>query len=255
MKNIKNYSPKDWTSIAKKFLFKIKGEVLSSCIDGRYSNKEALIAPRALPGADLGFLIVALGTLNELKKNNKRKFSLKFKQKVLKEILDLVGGPEKFMFHSDNHNLGGLALGCGHFNQVKNNPKAYGLTTKDINLILNFLKKIKKRGAKEIILNGEHNESIILVIESKQWASKRQFGKIQAFVFHKFLYEEFLNKLVLKLISWPEFNFLSLKKFKNLFLRVGKKQFNETLKKIAYNLPVLKIKEKNNKLAVAVGRL
>lgn len=154
------------------------------------------------------------------------------------------------MFHNDNHNLGEMALGCGHFRQVKNNPKIYGLTNKDINLILNFLKKVKAKGAKEIILKGKHNESVILVIETRRWGSIRNIENTEAFVFHKSLYEDFLNKLILKLINWPEFNFLSLKNFKNLFLGVGEKQFNETLKKLAPNLPIFMIKEKNKKLIV-----
>lgn len=192
---------------------------------------------------------MALGVLNESEKKHKS-FSLKLRQKVLEEILNLVGGPQKFMFHNDNHNLGEMALVCRHFRQVKNNPKIYGLTNKDINLILNFLKKVKAKGAKEIILKGKHNESVILVIETRGWGSIRNIGNTEAFVFYKSLYEDFLNKLILKLINWPEFNFLSLKNFKNLFLGVGEKQFNETFKKLAPNLPIFMIKEKNKKLIV-----
>lgn len=51
---IKNLWPKTkLISLIKNSLFKIKGEILSSCIDGRYNKRQARLAPRSLSGANL----------------------------------------------------------------------------------------------------------------------------------------------------------------------------------------------------------
>lgn len=254
----KNYFKKEIMNIdrVRNFVFKNffevnKEKILSSCIDGRYNKEDAHLAPRSIPGSDAGFLLLVSGALKELEGqgfNNSESLNLK----IFEEILNLVGGAENFMIHTDNHNQNSVAAGCGHMKLAKNNPENYGVTNAQINLIFKFLENLKQKGIKEIVLEGDHKESAVLIVKDKKIGILHQDENNQAFVFHQALCEEFLEKLSKKLAEFEEFKSFGLDSFKikGLFLKIEEKQLNVTLAKLAKGLPNYEINYENKFLNI-----
>lgn len=152
------------------------------------------------------------------------------------------------MIHTDNYHQKGIVAGCGHMKLAKNNPENYGVTGAQIDLIFNFLENLKQKGLKEIVLEGDHKESAVLIVKNKNIGILHQDENSQVFVFHESLYEEFLEKLARKLAEFEEFQSLKLNPFeiKNLLLKTGKKQFEVTLAQLAQGLPNYEINYKDS---------
>jgi hypothetical protein len=174
---------------------------LSRCIDGRYKNDENL-PPQAFPGGDLGELALILATA--------RSYGFEIdREKTLKTLIDLIGGEKNFGFHSDRHGDHDLlASGCGHFKQIKLDPTAYSLETEDLDFIKQKLEHVKKKGAKEIILEGDHMEGAILMVRG-HWSVMTGYNLetevgtrlVQVFVYSQTLTDEKHRKLSKQLLK------------------------------------------------------
>ncbi|OGK25309.1 hypothetical protein A3F58_02410 [Candidatus Roizmanbacteria bacterium RIFCSPHIGHO2_12_FULL_37_9b] len=196
--------------------YKVEDEqkFLSRCVDGRYENKiknqkskvktedTINLPPLAIPGADAGQLGIIFATANTYG------FEVD-KEKVFELVVDVVGGIENFSFHSDHHGDPKIpASGCGHIKQQNLDPKAYGLEDDQMKFIETALTKAKKKGAKEIVLEGEHQEGAILQINGPYslypgslLETDQGNAQVQVFIFHSTLVNERHRLIAKKLIE------------------------------------------------------
>jgi len=237
---------------AKKFvldsLFEIKeGDlVLSSCVDGRYDENEAKIAPRSFCGSDPGFLVLVSGALRKIIDS----INADLRNKAFDIILDVLGGAENFRMHTDDHNLeNGIIAGCGHMKLVKKDPERYLISEEDVEAIFNYLNSLKNKGAKEVVLKGPHNESAVFVIDDKRIGLLHQNRDLQAFAFHKALYEEFIENLAEKLLNLEEIKSqgISFDDLFKLLKETGEYQLTQTINQLVQGLPIYEIKLENEK--------
>lgn len=173
---------------------------LSRCIDGRYENSDSLPA-LAIPGADLGEIMVVLAAGNDYG------FDVDA-EKTVKVLTEIVGGMKNLSFHTDSHaNPKQAAAGCGHVKQALLDPEAYKLRSKQVSFIQNLSNKLRESGANETKLHGEHEEGAVLMIEGNygimpQYMVETDAGqkKAEVFIFHRTLTDQrrrlFANKLV-----------------------------------------------------------
>ena len=232
-------------------LFEIKeGDlILSSCVDGRYDENEARIAPRSFCGSDPGFLVLILGALKKI--NNF--ISEDLRKKAFNAVLDVLGGVENFKMHTDDYNLeNGTIAGCGHMKLVKKDPEKYLISEEDVKSIFDYVDFLKNQGVKEVILKGPHNESAVFVIDDKKIGLLHQSGDLQVFVFHKALYEEFIKDLSEKLLNLEEIKLqgISFEDLFKLLKETGEYQLTQTVNQLAQGLPNYEIKLEEGKVKI-----
>jgi len=214
---------------------------LSRCIDGRYLNEKNLPA-LAIPGADLGELALLMAAAN------KYGFTLDQK-KAFSSLIEIVGGKNNFHFHTDDHHHG-LALGCGHWGQIKADPAAYSLEGKDIDFIDRKLEDLMKEGVKQFILKGGHCEVAVLIVKGNfgiypQFSFQTKEGEksFSVFIYHEDLADQRRKLLAKKLIENRAVKFaLPGKKIilEEVLANEGKIHFRQTINRLAPDLPFLK---------------
>lgn len=155
-------------SVTKDTKYKVR------CIDGRYTSEN--LNPLARPGADAGVLMELIATNHE--------YHLGLTDKNIQEIvLSTVGGVKHLYFHTDTHSDGSV-FGCGHIKQAIQDPQAYQLKKEHMDSVIDFLQNSIKKGANNVILEGEHEEGAVLVVKGSEWSVAPQ-GK--AFIYHQTL--------------------------------------------------------------------
>lgn len=193
------------TSVLEKFIKHNRiritdGNLKGRCVDGRYyfdNPDEFPVVSK--PGGTAGDLMIAFGALNLLG------LSLPG-DRVLQAVLEVVGGPEKFCFHTDSHAESahsGCGRGCGHLKFALENPEAYKLSADQINFIFNQLEPLLKQSAQQVVLQGDHAESAVVIVDSEEYGLKPMWqheGILdQVFVYQKTLHTRQLDKLARKL--------------------------------------------------------
>ena len=160
------------------------------CIDGRYPHGDVPACAR--PGGDPGYFMEILAGLRKIGFN----LNSQNAQAVLDTIIDTLGGPTKIDWHTDEHS-NGVAGGCKHIANARNNPNDYGLTGGDAELIEQTLLRLKSQGGNEIVLKGEHKERAVLILNSRDLSINHQ-GEDgdQVFVYHKAIDQEQRDILV-----------------------------------------------------------
>lgn len=217
---------------------------LSRCIDGRYQNEENLAA-QAYPGADLGELAMILST--------SRSFGFEIdREKVFKSLVKVLGGEKNFALHSDHHgDKNKIASGCGHFKQMNLDPQAYKLENDDLDFIAEKLGVVVKKGAKEVILEGDHIEGAILLVKGG-WGVLPRFvldtdqgrKEVEVFVFHQSLTDEKHRELAGELIDSKAVKFKLGEDAEYLYQvmsEVTENHLMETAKRLAPDLPVFMV--------------
>lgn len=172
--------------------YETRGErPLSCCVDGRV-DEAGEHTPAAKPGADAGDMMVALAALRMLAKEKGIDIPA-IRGDVLAEVVAVAGGAERFRFHTDTHaehDLAGapeearIGRGCGHLKQAEKYPGAYALEAEDMEDIFRTLVRLKREGAKEVVLEGSHGERAVLVVESAESGLGHSATDAQAFVYH-----------------------------------------------------------------------
>lgn len=164
------------------------------CVDGRYAGNE--FGAIATPGADIGFL------LNGFAASNKLDLGLK-EEEILQALIRVVGGYKNLRFHSDEH-AKGHGMGCGHIKHSTTDYESYGITKAQADFVVGILPELLKQGAREEILEGEHQESGVLVVESERFSVKPSVrlrnGIHQSFVYQKTLTDARLQELAKALL-------------------------------------------------------
>ncbi len=208
----------------------------SRCVDGRYDGDDNLPAI-AKPGGDAGTVMIAFGALNKLGINPES-------AEVLGVVETLVGGSEKFSFHTDSHaehDHAGAGMGCGHLKQAKLDPSAYGLEQSQIDSLIGGLPNELEHGARQEVLQGDHGEQAVMVVVSDEFSLKpKQADGTQAFVYQKTYDEKLQEQLSKALYEKFKGNYLdvSLEKIDQAVTEVAAIQLQETLKRLAGGLPV-----------------
>ena len=209
---------------------------LSRCVDGRYEGMD-LMPMIAKPGADAGDVLAVYGALNIL--------GLEWgPEKALQLVVDSLGGAANFRFHTDTHvDAGAVGMGCGHIKQAKLDPESYGVKQEQIDFLFEQLPKLMDAGAKQEILQGDHAEQAVLVVDSENYGLKpllRGEDLQEAFVYQKTWHAKQLAELANKLQETIAENGLVRE---NSEIQVALndafgKQLTETLKRLANGLPV-----------------
>jgi len=218
-----------------------KNKLLTRCIDGRYKNSPDL-APVGFPGGDIGQLAVIITAANNFG------FEIDL-EKTFQSLIEVIGGKKNFGLHTDSHgDPKKIASGCGHFKQINLDSKAYNLTKEQVDFIYKKVEEVKKAGANEVVLQGDHLEGAVLLVYGNNKSVMNQFtvkGKtVQVFVFHQTL-SDLGNRLLAKkliadkaLILPPELDenylFISLSEIAEIHLM-------ETATRLAKGLPIYKV--------------
>lgn len=210
---------------------------LARCVDGRYENipNMPLISK---PGADAGDLMVAFGALNILQTDLP-------KEDVMMSVLEVIGGVKNFRFHTDSHaDSSTPGIGCGHIKQAKTDPQSYGLKQQQIDFIFDQLPKLLGHGAVQEVLQGEHAEQAVIVVDSEingvepLWRDGENIR--EAFIYQKTLHSEQLQKLtkILQQKLAATGQVFEEQIISKAIDEAFGKQLTETLNRLANGLPV-----------------
>ncbi len=216
---------------------------ISRCVDGRYEGIKNFPMV-AKPGGDAGDIMAAFGAINEL--------GLELDgEMIINAVMEAVGGKEKFAFHTDSHaehDNAGCGMGCGHLKKAKLEPDEYGLKQEQMDFLFNKLPQFLEEGAHQEILNGDHAETAVLVVDSENFGLKpllhSEDGIQEAFVYHKTLHQEQLDQLAKELqekLAETGVVREEVELRKALDTAFGK-QLNATLQRLAKDLPVYTVK-------------
>ncbi len=247
-------SSKDINSLVKENRYKVNQKTwfLSRCIDGRYENKEDLEA-LALPGADLGEIMVILATCLTYGYD----YDL---EKIFQVLVEIVGGEENLRTHTDSHaDKNNYALGCGHFKQASTNQEGYDLGIEELKKIKKiFAEKLEKKYGEKTyqILHGDHLEGAVLLLEGEwgvypQYQLETKEGKklVEVFVYHKSLVEKRRKLIAKKLLEKKAISFRDGENEEMLvgaLNNVGENHLMETAKRLAKGLPIYRVVFQDN---------
>lgn len=218
-----------------------KTKFLSRCVDGRYETSDNLV-PLAIPGADLGEITLVMAT------GNSYGFEVDLK-KTVTSLLEIIGGVENFQFHTDTHaDREILASGCGLWRQVNLDPAAFDLEKNQVKDIGKVLTTLKKQGAKETVLIGDHLEGAVLQVKGNCSIYPRLFIKtaegnieIEVFVYqgtlvderHKLLAKKLIKNKAVKLFPGCDWEYLY-----QVLSDEAERHLFEILKRLADGLPL-----------------
>lgn len=216
------------------------------CVDGGYRAGQAEGAI-AFPGGHLG-LSMALVKLG---------FSADDAFNIVHEYVVKTGS--KYCWHTDTHaDHSGAHVGCGHCNAAINTGHHYGVEGEEIKKLLELVKnshsdESKKDHMELVILDRDHIEKAILVIDSKGFSVKPwdEAENTQFFVYDKTRHMDLLQEFVEFLIQKGyELKFEDLAK-------ASEEQTNSTLGLLGSSkgkeIYVVKIDEEGNILDVSLA--
>ncbi len=222
---------------------------LSRCIDGRYKNEEDLQA-LAFPGADVGELALLLAMANV--------YGCKIDlEKASKCLIELVGGEKNFSMHTDHHgDKNKTASGCGHFQQINLNPKAYSLKKDQLNAIQKKIDDFKRKKTPEIVLEGEHLEGAVLIVSGNfgvfprfKFKTERAVEEVEVFVYHQTLVDARHKALAKKLFDDNAVELVQgcdAEYLYEVLSETAENHMMETVKRLAKDLPIYQVNFKND---------
>jgi len=217
---------------------------LSRCVDGRYKNALDL-PPLAIPGADAGQLSLILATANS--------YGLELDTtKVISILVEIVGGEKNFNFHTDQHGESKIpASGCGHIKQQNLDFQAYDLDQSQLAYLQKTLSALKKKGAREVVLEGEHQEGAVLQVQGNyslypqaQIETSEGAVNLQAFIYqsslvaarNRLIAKKLIEQSAIKLFPGCDEDYLYA-----ALLEVSDNHVFETLKRLASGLPIYQV--------------
>ena len=243
------------SSLLFESVYEVKNPLLSRCIDGRYNNSDSLPA-LAIQGADAGELALIFSTANTCG------FFLNTEH-ALKALVDTVGGVPNIRFHTDSHaEKGKVFAGCGHMKQINLDLDGYNLTEDQMNFITAQFEEMKKLGAQETVLQGDHKEAAVLFVKGKygvlpQFKLGREEGgrEGQMFIFHNTFVDARHRILAKKLIASKAFELeggLEEEYVYSVLSDMCETHLMETVKRLASGLPIYEVEffESKNRFEV-----
>lgn len=214
------------------------------CVDGRYFSTQAS-GMIARPGGDMGYVMALLAV-------NKRNNLGLTPEECFDNVYKIVSrGKAHFYMHTDrhadpdstgaesHHQTHKALIGCGHVAKasLENLSKEYHVEGKDVERVVAYARKIAdKTTVVEIVnLEGDHEESGVLVINSEQYSVKSQdsiLGKM-FFVYDAERDTRFFRNMVAEM-AIPGVDFEEMKKESDL-------QLQATLHNLAKGLPIYNV--------------
>ncbi len=219
-----------------------KTKFISRCVDGRYENDPDLPA-LAIPGADAGQLSLIFAAANI--------YGLEVdREKVYEALVEVVGDEKNLRMHTDSH-AKGMMEGCGFIKQTDVDPEGFNLTKEDTDFIKEKFEKAKKKGAKEVVLEGEHREGAVVLVRGDWSLRTRHFfemkeGRVlsQIFVFQQTLVNERHKQLAKKLLEKKAFKTLKENDADYLYMilsETAESHLFEIARRLAEDLPILEV--------------
>lgn len=145
--------------------------LLDRCVDGRYQYGDTTdFAAIAKPGASAGDVVLAFGAVNRLQKQLPN-------QTILDTVVKSLGGIQNFMFHTDQKAVDAgkdHGMGCGHLRFARTEPDAYGVASDQMEFLFAKLPELLQQGASQIVLEGDHRETDVVVIDSEEFSLRPQ---------------------------------------------------------------------------------
>ena len=137
-------------------------------------------------------------------------------------------------------------MGCGHFKQASQDPSAYSLIEEEIKAVNKFLKEAEKKGAKRDVLQGEHLEGAVLMVNGDNWSIAPQIiinnELLGVFVYHKTLDDKRRKILVKHLLPYVKAPFSVEEEYLyEIMSQVADSHFLETVSRLAKDLPVYEV--------------
>lgn len=227
-----------------KYKVQENNRLFSRCIDGRYKNSDDL-APMGFPGADIGDLAVIFSVANN--------FGFELDQeKAYSSFLNVIGGAKNFQLHSDHHNDQDIpGSGCGHFKQMQLDPKAYNIEQDQLDFIKKYLMDLKKKGAKEIVLEGDHIEGAVLMVNGNYSVKTRcvvetdhGMKETEVFIYHSTLVDERHRLLAKQLLADKAvelYNGFDAEYLYDALSETSENHLMETAKRLAKGLPIYSV--------------
>ena len=235
--------------------YEVKNPLLSRCIDGRYENSLDLPA-LAIQGADAGELALIFSTANMCG------LTLNM-EKALESLTETVGGIKNIQFHTDSHAEKGVVLaGCGHIKQATLDLESYTITQEQMAFISKQFTLLKKQGAQETVLQGDHGESAVIFVKGNYGVLPRfKLGREeggregQMFVFHNTFVDARHHILARKLIESKAFELeggLEEEYVYSVLFDACENHLMETAKRLAKGLPIFEVQffESKNRFEV-----
>ena len=235
--------------------YEVENPLLSRCIDGRYNNSESLPG-LSIQGADAGELALIFATANICG------FTLNMKQ-ALKALVDTVGGVKNIRFHTDSHaDKSAILAGCGHIKQASLDLDSYNLMKEQMEFIKAAFVDMKKKGAAETVLQGDHEESAVVFIKGKysvlpRFKLGREDGGREGmiFTFHNTFVDARHHILAKKLIELKAFELeggLDEEYIYSVLFDACENHLMETAKRLATGLPIYEVQffESKNKFEI-----
>lgn len=224
--------------------YEAKNPLLSRCIDGRYENNEQLPA-LAVQGADAGELALIFATANACGLTLDMDLALK-------ALVDTVGGVKNIQFHTDSHAEKGVILaGCGHIKQASLDLESYNLTKEQVEFIKEQFMELKKKGAKETVLHGDHAESAVVFVKGNYGILPRfKLGQSDGgregmiFVFHRSFVDSRHRMLAKKLLELKALGLeggLGVEYVYTVLSDACENHLLETAKRLAKGLPIYEV--------------
>lgn len=237
-------SKSELSSVLLENLYEVQNPLISRCIDGRYSNTEALPA-LAIQGGDAGELALIFSMANVCG------LTLDM-EKALQALVNTVGGVKNIQSHTDSHAEKGKVLaGCGHFKQINSDIESYALTEEQVTFIMTQFADLKKHGAHEEILQGDHKESAVIFLKGDyglfpQFKLGREEGgkEGQLFIFHNSFVDARHRILAHKLIEAKALEFEGGLEEEYIYSSLSdtcENHLMETAKRLAKGLPIYEV--------------
>ncbi len=214
---------------------RLTGNPTKRCVDGRHESYPTM-PECSIPGADAGNILTAWGALLAMDIEPTEEVAKKINEAVIEE----AGGIENVHFHTDEHNQGVVAGGCGHMANALKDPEAYGINERIASFIMLQLAELKGAGAQEEVLKGGHKEGAVVIVRGEHGMAPNNSDGTQAFVYQENMATTSRTKLASLLASKLE---LDPDTLATQMDKVATLELNETLKRLASGLPTFVVEE------------
>lgn len=216
--------------------YKVEGEAqyISRCIDGRYEPSDNLPA-LAYPGADAGELALILATAHS--------YGFPFHEEVIYDsLVETVGGEKNLHFHFED---------CDPIRQLSLTPQDFSLEAKDVEFIRSKITEAVKKVARQVVLQGEHEEGAVIYVKGiygiqPRYLLKTEHGesKIAIFTYHTTLVNERHKLLAQKLVEKEALTLPTGCNHEYLYQALSEMADTHTLeilKRISKDLPIFQV--------------
>lgn len=246
------FSPEDVIDFIKRNRYDIGQRpvyaVSKGCIDDREHRQKGFLPDVALPGAGLGVVITALGSLDLFRKSH----GISGDHDISELIEDLERAIGTVTYHSDDGDHGEnsmLCAGCGHAKGALTKLDTYGIHEDDARFILeNYLHNLNARGVSPDLYSGSHNAVAVVVIDDTTTGLPAQDGSgLQVYRYHRSWHKKILNDVCDHTYSFMKrlFPNLSVEDYRKCLNDVAEKQLQVTVDHLAKGKPMVIVQDDN----------